>query len=135
MLDAFRSANAFLRVLYKSGLWLSQDRCRAAAQAGLDFIRSYLEIAAMAHEAERTRFKLTPKLHAMIHITDHMVSGLERGLRWTLNPLSESVQMDEDLVGKVSSITCTVSTRQVHLQTIRKYLTNLWSHLRGTSCS
>ena len=134
MLSAFKSANTFLRTLYRSGLFLSRERCRLAAQAGVDFIRAYREVASIAYSMGRTRFKLTPKLHAFFHIVDHLCVAYEAERRWTFSPLGESVQMDEDFVGQISSLTCTVSTRKVHLESVRKYLTNVWSHVRPKRC-
>ena len=135
LLSAFRSANSFLRVLYRSGLFLSLERCHEAAQAGLTFLKSYQELASMAfHVKDKTRFKITPKLHALIHVIDHLCAGVETKRRWTWSPVAEMTQMDEDFVGRVSALTCSVSTRTVHMQSIRKYLTNVWLHLRHVKC-
>ncbi|OLP79425.1 hypothetical protein AK812_SmicGene40282 [Symbiodinium microadriaticum] len=97
MLVAFRSANTFLQTLYSSGLWLAPSRCKQAAQSGFTFLRSYQEIAHAAHQMEKTRFKLTPKLHAYLHIIDALASSFEKGQKWTWNPLADAVQLDEGL--------------------------------------
>ncbi|CAE7423345.1 unnamed protein product [Symbiodinium necroappetens] len=131
MLLACRSANEFLKVLYSSGLWLSRERCQRAAQAGFDFMKSYLETADAAHRLDKTRFKLTPKLHALLHVIEALAHGYERGQVWVWNPLGDACQMDEDWIGKIAGITTTVSTRSVHRQTLRKYLVNASRHLFG----
>ena len=133
MLDSLRAANAFMRILFRSGLWLSLDRCRAVAKAGLAFLKAYLEASHAAYTMGRTRFKVTPKFHAMIHIVDSLVCASNAKQRWTLSPLSESTQMDEDFVGKVASITTSVDVRVVHSQTLDRYKTNVWKHLTGRS--
>ena len=135
MLASFRAANMFLRVLFRSGLFLSLDRCHTAAQAGLDYMRTYQELAYQAfHVKKKTRFKITPKLHAFLHIVDHLCSAVDKKRRWTWSPVAEMVQMDEDFVGRVASLTTSVASRKVHIQSIRKYLTNVWTHLRRVKC-
>ena len=131
LLECLRAATAFMRTLYGSGLWLSLDRCRSAAESGLAFLRSYLATSHRAFELQRTRFKLTPKFHALIHVIDVLVTACNSDRRWTLNPLSEATQMDEDFIGRVSSLTTAVSTRQMHTQTLKRYLTNVWTHVRS----
>ncbi|CAE7294628.1 unnamed protein product [Symbiodinium sp. CCMP2592] len=133
MLDALRSANAFMRLLFRSGLWLSLDRCRAVAKAGLGFLKAYLEASHAAYTMRRTRFKVTPKFHAMIHIVDTLVCASNAKRQWTLSPLSESTQIDEDFVGRIASITTSVDSRVVHKQTLDRYKTNVWKHLTGRS--
>ena len=131
MLKAFRAANTFMRALYHAGLWLSLDRCKIIAESGLAFLKAYLETSTRAYKLQRTRFKLTPKFHALIHIVDILVIAFNSGRCWTLNPLSEATQMDEDFIGRVASSTTCVSTRKMHLQTLRKYLTNVWTHVQS----
>ncbi|CAE7638788.1 unnamed protein product [Symbiodinium sp. CCMP2592] len=131
LLECLRAGNLFMRTLYGSGLWLSLDRCKIAAESGLAFLRSYLATSHRAFELQRTRFKLTPKFHALIHVIDGLAIAYNSGRRWTLNPLSEATQMDEDFIGRVSSLTTAVGTRQMHIQTLKKYLTNVWTHVRS----
>ncbi|CAE7211121.1 unnamed protein product [Symbiodinium sp. CCMP2592] len=131
VLRALRAANVFLRTLYRSGLWLSVDRCKIVAEAGLAFLKAYLEASSRAYERGRTRFKLTPKYHALIHIIDVLATAYESNRRWTLNPLCEATQMDEDFVGRVANVTTAVNVRQMHKSTLRKYLTNVWTHLHS----
>lgn len=129
ILRCLRAANVFMRTLYRSGLWLSPERCKIIAEAGLACLKAYSETSHRAFLQQKTRFKITPKFHAMIHIVDVLVGGYNSGRRWTLSPLSEATQMDEDFVGRISSKTLTVSSRQVHIQTLKKYLTAVWTHL------
>ena len=82
MLDSLRAANDFMRILFRSGLWLSLDRCRAVAKAGLAFLKAYLEASHAAYTMGRTRFKVTPKFHAMIHIVDALMFVLSIRRRW-----------------------------------------------------
>ena len=130
ILRSLQAANRFLQGIYHSGLWLSQERTRMIAQSGLDFLRYYQTTSHRAFKLQKTRFKLTPKYHALIHIIDVLVVGCKNGHRWTLSPLAESTQTDEDLVGRVSLITTRVSSRAVHTQTLQRYLMEVSTHLR-----
>ncbi|CAE7036774.1 unnamed protein product [Symbiodinium sp. CCMP2456] len=129
ILRCLRAANVFMRTLYRSGLWLSTERCKIIAEAGLAVLKSYMEVSSHALQLKKTRFKVTPKYHALIHIVDMLVGAYNSGRRWTLSPLSEGTQMDEDFIGRIASKTMTISTRQVHSQTLKKYLTAVWTHL------
>ncbi|CAE7831835.1 unnamed protein product, partial [Symbiodinium necroappetens] len=51
--DCCKSANTFLSLLYGSGLFLELSVTRQAAQAGLDFLRSYTECAQLAYDRKR----------------------------------------------------------------------------------
>ena len=135
MLLCLRSANEFLRILYRSGLWLSPDRCSSAARAGVTFLKSYLEVSHAAYVMDRTRLKVTPKYHAMVHIVDSLVSATNAKRRWTWSPLAEATQMDEDFIGRVSKITTCVDVRLVHAQTLERYKTIVWTQLKGVKRS
>ena len=128
---ASKSANTFLRNLYRSGLFLDPNTAYTVAQAGIGFLRSYSEAAQQAYNMNLMRFKLNPKFHAMIHIVDRFCQSVESGHRWTWNALAESSQQDEDFVGKISKLSCAVSARSVHLQGVSRYLTNAWRYLKG----
>ena len=129
--DCCRSANVFLSTLYGSGLFLDLCTTRKVAQAGLDFLRSYSECAQLAYNRNRMRFKITPKLHAMIHMTDNLVQACISQRRRTYNLLAESTQMDEDFIGKVSALSRAVSTKVCHMETMSRYMVNVWLHLQG----
>lgn len=129
--DCCKSANTFLSLLYGSGLFLELHVTRQAAQAGLDFLRSYTECAQLAYDRKRMRFKMNPKLHAMIHMTDVLVAACASQRRRTYNLLAESTQLDEDFIGKVSALSRAVSTKVCHMETMSRYMVNVWLHLQG----
>ena len=127
--EACEAANCFLTTLYHGGLWLPRSVCRAAAQAGLNFLKSYKESAQLAYDMGKTRFKIQPKIHAAIHIIDDLCKVVEQRQEWGWNPLGDGVQMDEDLVRKVSATSKAASTRTVHQATLSRYLLNVWQAL------
>ena len=108
---------------------MPRSACRAAAQAGLDFIKAYKESAQFAFNVGKTRFKIQPKLHAAIHIIDNLCQVVESKHQWGWSPLADGTQMDEDLVGKVSQTSKSASTRSVHHETLSRYLLSLWDAL------
>ena len=95
----------------------------------VDFLVAYSEAAQLCYNRGLTRFKLNPKGHAFMHIIDRICQGGERQ-SWTWNPLGDASQMDEDFIGKIAALSCASSTKTMHLQTISRYLTNLWRYLK-----
>ena len=130
ILEALKAANVFMSTLYSSGLFLDRATCKTVAQSGLDFLRAYAEAAQQAYDQQKTRFKLNPKYHAYIHVVDRLSRAFEDGQAWAWNPLADSTQLDEDFIGKVAVSSCAASTRTVHMQTISRYLVNVWRHLQ-----
>ena len=117
-----------MRTLYQGGVFLPRRVCRIAGQAGINFMCSYLEAAQQAHDMRMTRFKIQPKIHSCLHLVDSLCQVAEKKIEWGWNPLSDGCQMDEDLVGKVSALSCAASTRTVHTETVSRYLLEMWSH-------
>ena len=128
ILEACRAANAFMRTLYAGGLFLPRRTCTVAGQHGIDFLCAYLEIAQLAHDMRKTRFKIQPKLHAALHLIDALCQVSEKRFEWGWNPLADGTQLDEDMVGKVASLSQAVSTRSVHSETLSRYLVNMWRY-------
>lgn len=126
ILEALSGGNAFLSQLYRSHLFLSRAEARECSRNGFKLISSYLHVATIAHRLDLTRFKITPKLHICFHLVDRLYqASLEGSRTLCLNPVSFSCQLDEDLVGQVSTWSRAQSIRVVHERTIRAYLVNL----------
>ena len=123
---AISAINEFLRLLYKGGLWLSRTEANSAINYGRTFCRAYLDAAMHAYQAQRLRFKISPKFHAFCHFPFDMRQQIHN--EWVLNPLLASCQQDEDFVGKISALSVQVSFKLVHLQTVQRYLLNLREH-------
>lgn len=99
-----------------------------ASGHGSRLLKSYFKAARGAHDLGLLRFKITPKLHMCLHLVDRLYRGGVLG-KETLNPISWSCQMDEDLVGYVCTWSRSQSIRAVHHRTVRAYLVNLRLHL------
>ena len=131
ILECCKVSNLFMATLYRAGLWLKPEECRIAAQCGLDFLRSYKECAQIAYNLNKTRFKIQPKYHAMMHVVDGLCHATEHKLPFAYNPLGDSTQLDEDFIGRVAQLSTAVSSRTAHCQTISRYLVNALEALRA----
>ena len=121
---AAQHANAFMRKLYRSGLWMQPPRAAAAADLGLSFLRCFYRLASLAYGRRKTRFQIATKLHMFAHIT-HALRLEAATDNPTLNPISFSCQADEDFVGKVCSLSRVCHGRTLHIKTLQKYKVNL----------
>ena len=119
------NANQFLGKLYRAPLFLSQQLSAEISKHGHKLVARYLAVATEAHSMNLCRYKLAPKLH----IFWHFLWQLDQDRPFTLNPLSYSCQMDEDLVGRTSALSRKVDVRSVHIQTIRRILVSLRQHI------
>ena len=115
------AANAFMRCMYRAGLWLSHEERDFLLKAGTRCVNSFLRCALRAFNASATRWKFMPKFH----LFGEWLFSMEKQKRLGLpspNLLMFSCQMDEDYVGRISSISRTVSLRAVHTRTLTRYL-------------
>ena len=133
--EAICSANQFLRGLYGHGLWIRASDAQMIQASGLKFVSQYVTAAHHALVLEKTRFKLAPKLHALLHIIQYLRDELATGAQWVQSPIQWSTQQDEDFVGKISKLSLAVSSRTVHAQTMAKYATNFWEHWKDWKSS
>ena len=118
---AISAANAFMRCMYRAGLWLSHQERDFLLKAGTRCVNAFLRCALRAFNASTTRWKFMPKFH----LFGEMLFSMEKQKRLGLpspNLLMFSCQMDEDYVGRISSISRTVSLRAVHSRTLTRYL-------------
>ena len=115
--NCLQAANACLRCMYSHGLWISPTDAGTILRCGYDTMRHYLDAASMALSMHKTRFKITPKLHAFNHCMDYLLQNPSAD--WMLNPCIFSTQQDEDFVGRISALSCAVSVKSVHRQTGR----------------
>ena len=118
---ATRNANNFFRCLYHSDAFLSAEQCSYASSAGRGFLHMYVQLARDCFTSTKSLYPLLPKLHFMDH---HVLKlhwdGIQQGLG--VNPLLTAVQMDEDIVGRVSRVARRVSIRRQISRTFDRYL-------------
>ena len=121
------AANACLRGLYMSGVWLRSREGHALALNGIRFLAGYGRLAKMAFSAGIRRFVLLPKHHFFHHI---MVDMMGSSNNWVLNPLIHSVQLQEDFIGKPSRVSRRVSAKVHALRTLQRVLFAMFAEFK-----
>ena len=130
ILAACKHAGGFLKTVYHAGLWMTRLQAKRAVYDGFAFLQKYSQCAQIAFANSKTRFKLSPKLHAFAHLVVELKAhlGKVKGLsciHCIPSPLAESCQMDEDFVGRVSALARTSPPASVHKQCINLFLMSL----------
>jgi len=128
---ALKEGNEFMRRVYRCHLFLRRPEARHLASHGFQLIEKYMLAANHAYALSSTRFKLSPKLHVLWHLVNRLHVSSQTQL-WIFSPIAFSCQMDEDLVGKVSSISKSCAIRTVHERTLRKHLVKVNLTLQST---
>jgi hypothetical protein len=113
--------NFFFSGLYASDLWLDADVAIALGEAGLQALRCYHQAATACFEQRLGWYPLNPRLHSLDHQMRDMVLQAKTH-NYAYNPLGDSVQMDEDHVGKISRLSRKADTRSMSMRTLQRYL-------------
>ena len=127
LLRCCQSANKFLSLLYHAELWLPRRTARMVVKAGHEYIALYKNLARMAYERRLTRYLLTPKLHLLMHSVLILEQQIAANVH-ILNPLSDSCQMCEDFINKVSTLGRNVSPRKFCEATLKQYMLCVHKH-------
>jgi hypothetical protein len=107
--------------LYSCDLWIDGDDAEALGTAGLTTLRAYELLASLCYEQGEAWFPLMARLHSIDHQCRDLINQSQAfGYSW--NPLGDSVQMDEDLVGHVSRFHRACDSRQQSLRSLERYL-------------
>ena len=123
--EAAVALNSCLKILYQGEAWLASDDAERAAELGFKFLRRYGQLATVARRQNRNLWAVQPKAHACHHIFIEMLHGARRGP--TQNPICQSVQMDEDFIGKGSRLSRHTSPKTVAERTVDRYLMSCYS--------
>jgi hypothetical protein len=67
------------------------------------------------------RFTMIPKLHYLCHQALRLISESKTGA-WSINPVAESVQMQEDFIGRPCRLSRRVNPRACHRRVIDRSL-------------
>lgn len=119
-----RSMNTALSVLYHEGFYIRSKRAEKVSHHWLLFLQKYAAAAGLVYNAGLSRFPLVPKLHYLHHGALRLLREAQRGgnAGWAINPLSESVQMQEDYIGRPSRLSRRVCPKKVHLRVCQRSL-------------
>ncbi|CAE7546225.1 unnamed protein product [Symbiodinium natans] len=115
-----------MKLLFNAGLWLTKRQRDAAIKFLGGALQKYEACAQFAFDTDLCTWKIQPKFHLAGEVLyAFRVNKLNR--QATINPVSYATQLDEDFVGRVSTISRYVASRTLHERTIRKYLLALKS--------
>ena len=120
----------FFSVLYSNGFWLEAPLAlRLARLLGL-FLKHYNACATICFQRKLNRYVLLPKIHFLHHHQVRLRTEAETG--WAQSPLAESVQMQEDYVGKPSRTSRRVNVRRVHDRVVVRTLVSTHHALQAS---
>ena len=116
-----KAMNLFLKMLYREGFWIRREQGITLSNLHLMFLKCYQFAVSECLERGMNRFTLVPKIHMMHHCAIRM--KLEcAAAQYCCNPLSESVQIQEDFIGRPSRLSRRVGIRLVHLRVLQRSL-------------
>ena len=107
--EAVAAINTSLTGLYESDVFMEAARAKELGEHGLKFLRRYGSLAAKANRNRQTLVSILPKMHSLHHIFLQDLVLAAGSSAWVLNPLCFSVQVSEDMIGKLSRL-----SRRVH---------------------
>ena len=127
ILDALVACNKFFGMVYRAGVWLTQDERDLAISTLGQFLGAFSRAADYAFQTlHKTRFKFQPKFHMIAEVRHLLiVEAGYGGETLSINPLVWATQCDEDFVGRVAALSRKVSSRTLHKKTIERYLISL----------
>lgn len=123
--EAAAALNQCLKILYHGEAWLTEHDAWQAGELGLKFLRRYGRLARIAHGLGRKLWVVMPKAHACHHLFLDLLRGSQRGPTW--NPITLSVQQDEDFIGRGSRLSRHVSHKVVAVRTVDRYLMSAYA--------
>ena len=113
--------NVAITFMYRFGFWVPSAQGLQLARWIQAFLKSYGLNAKLCLDAGLSRFAMVPKVHFIAHASWRLRWEAERS-PWCINPMGESVQLQEDFIGKPCRISRRVDIRQIHLRCIERSL-------------
>ena len=129
-----KAMNTVMSTLYGEGFFIHWTKAEKIGKLWLLFLQKYALCARLVYRLGRSRFALVPKLHMLHHGCMRLLREAEQakknGTRWTVNPLGESVQQQEDFIGKPSRLSRRVSAKQIHARVCKRSLSSTMQCLK-----
>ena len=127
--------NTALSALYYEGFFIRWHRAIPIAKRWLLFLQKYSQATSIVYRRGLNRFSIVPKLHMLHHGAIRLLREAQRaqtnGSVWAINPLSESVQLQEDWIGRPSRLSRRVCPKQIHLRVCQRSLLSTMEHLKN----
>ena len=113
--------NLAMSFMYATGFWIPREQGMHLANLLLTFLQGYTTAAKLCLQSGQHRFGLMPKLHYLHHASNRLRVEARRA-EWVINPMSESVQVQEDFIGRPSRLSRRVDVRQLHMRVMERSL-------------
>ena len=123
-LEAAESLNTCMEDMYAEDVWLQGAVAHRIGQNGMRFMHLYQTLARQSYDQNRALFIFMPKSHVCHHTFDGCVHAGE----WHFNPLTFSVQVSEDYIGKKSRLARRVAPSQVIVRVLERSLQVAWKY-------
>ena len=115
--------NKAFSYMYSAGYWLQTWKGKRVAKCIFNFLGSYQRLAYLTWSQGKSRYQFLPKLHYSHHFAVELdLQTSCPSVQWVENPLSTSVQIQEDYVGRPSRISRRVSIRKLHRNVVERTL-------------
>ena len=110
-----------LHICYSHGLWLPRVCAQGVYLHMMSFLSGYQSLARIALNLGMPAYALKPKWHACHHIAYEIRQCLLTPAPGILNPVCMACDQGEDVVGKVSKLATSVSTRTINARVIQRH--------------
>ena len=119
-----RSANDWMKAMYKHGMWLTKPCATALYKEGRHFVVNYNTLAFKClHEIGFFGFAIKPKAHMIAHTLYEQKVWLDNpAVSLIPSPLLWSCEGGEDLIGRISRISRRSHQSRVMTTTLERYL-------------
>lgn len=124
VLPAFEAIDSVFSALYSHGYYIPEAEGLQIAQDGLSFLgmmQDCINICMDGDGVQLNLFKMQPKMHMLFHAFAEMHFQCKR-CGFCQNPLSQSCQLPEDLIGKTCRLSRRVDSRLVSQRTLDCHL-------------
>lgn len=119
--NAVSAINVAVTFMYSFGFWIKKQDGIRLARWLMVFLQSYTRCAQISIQDGKHRFGLMPKLHFLHHTAWRLIQECGRA-DWCINPMSETVQMQEDFIGRPSRVSRRVDVRLLHQRVMDRSL-------------
>ena len=108
-------------VVHSHGLWIERGCAKYLYARLMTVLKGYKALAMTAKTMGVAGFALIPKFHAMHHVALNLALDLERGADCVLNPLMDSCEQNEDVVGRICRLARRLSTRTITSRVLTRH--------------
>ena len=123
--EAARAMNEAMTILYSNDVWLPKVVANQVGRLGRRHMELYQEMATICFRQGQALCFFMPKAHVCDHVwSEHELCEAP----YCISPLCHAVQIDEDMVGKVSPVSRRVSPMQVIKRVLQRTLHASFAH-------